>query len=76
MQSNCTYSDFGTIRVSAMSPFVLEERKWQAAFQSVYSPSALSTYNKGRCDINLPERLDWVKFVGSSRPIPAGLVVS
>lgn len=76
MQSNCTFSDFGTIHVSAMLPFMLEERKWQAAFQSVYFLSALATYNKGRCDINLPERLDWVKFVGSSRPIPAGLVVS
>lgn len=46
------------------------------AFQSVYSSSALSTYNKARCDINLPGRLDWVKFVSSSRPIPSGLVVS
>lgn len=43
---------------------------------SVYSFTALSTYNKARRDINLPGRLDWVKFVSSSRPIPVGPVVS
>uniref|UniRef100_A0A4W6F1B5 Neogenin n=1 Tax=Lates calcarifer TaxID=8187 RepID=A0A4W6F1B5_LATCA len=42
-------------------------------FQSVYSFTAVSTYNKARRDINLPGRLDWVKFVSSSCPIPAGL---
>lgn len=76
MQSNCTYSDFGTIHVSAMLPFMLEEKEMATAFQSVYSFAALSTYYKARRDINLPERLDWVKFVSSSRPIPVGLVVS
>lgn len=47
-----------------------------AAFQIVYSFPALSTYNNTRRDINLPEWLDWVKFISSSCPIPAGLVVS
>uniref|UniRef100_A0A7N8WYG2 Neogenin n=1 Tax=Mastacembelus armatus TaxID=205130 RepID=A0A7N8WYG2_9TELE len=29
MHRDCTYSDFGTIHVSVMLPFMLEERKWQ-----------------------------------------------
>lgn len=51
-------------------------KEMATAFQSVYSFNALSTYNKARRDINLPGRLDWVKFVSSSRPIPVRLVVS
>lgn len=41
MQSNCTYSDFGTIHVSAMLPFMLEERKWQPR-SKVFTPSLRS----------------------------------
>lgn len=37
MQSNCTYSDFGTIHVNAMLPFKLEERKWQLR-SKVFTP--------------------------------------
>lgn len=39
-------------------------------------PSLQSTYSEARRAVNVPERLDWVKFVNSSRPIPVGLVVS
>lgn len=76
MQSDCTYSDFGTVDVGAMLAFLAQGKEIAAAFLSVYSVFALSTYNGARCDINLPGRLDWVKFVSSSRPIRAGLVVS
>lgn len=38
MQSNCTYFDSGTIHVSVMLPFMLEERKWQPRFK-VFTPS-------------------------------------
>lgn len=37
MQSNCTYSDFGTIHVSVMLPFMPEERKWQPHLK-VFTP--------------------------------------
>lgn len=75
MQSNSTDSDFGTIHVSVLLPFELQERKWQPPPEA-FTPSLQSTYNKARRAVNVPERLDWVKFVSSSRPIPAGLVVS
>lgn len=52
-----------------------EEREMATMFQCVYSFAAPSTYNKARRDINLPGRLDWVKSVSSSCPIPAGPVV-
>lgn len=75
MQSNSTDSDFGTIRVSALLPFELQKRKWQPPPET-FTPSLLSAYNKARCAVNVPERLDWVKSVSSARPIPVGLVVS
>lgn len=38
MQSNCTYSNFGTIHVIGMLAFLLEEKKWQLC-SKVFTPS-------------------------------------
>lgn len=51
-------------------------KEMAAAFLRVYSFPAHCTYDNARRDINLPGRLDLVKFVSSSCPIPARLVVS
>lgn len=40
MQSNCAYSDFGTIHVSAMLPFMLYARKENGKLRfKVFTPS-------------------------------------
>lgn len=75
MQSNSTDSDFGTIYVSVLLPFELQERKWQPPPEA-FTPSLQPAHNKARGAVSVPERLDWVKFVSSSRPFPAGFVVS
>ena len=64
------------LSMSVQCCHLCSRKEMATAFQSVYSFAALSTYNIARRDINLPGRLDWVKFVSSSRPIPVGLVVS
>lgn len=62
MQSNCTYSDFGTIHVSATLPFALEERKWQLRLR-LFTPAlrsrlvikedAILTRHRGPTGLNL-----------------------
>lgn len=64
------------LSMSVQCCHLCSRKEMATAFQSVYSFAALSTYNKERRDIKLPGRLDWVKSISSSRPIPARHVVS